>query len=351
MLEQLSQLPGWIYRLAWSCIAVLSSYLVGQLVNRTVCRRLSVWAAKTRWKWDGEAVDALQRGIPIWSVLFGLHVAVGLWQLPPQLFETVSRVLYVLAWLSATIIAANLTARLVVLYGSHFAGAVPVTSLTEHLAKIAVVILGALMILNGMGVSITPLLTALGVGGLAVALALQETLSNLFSGFYVAMARHIRVGDYIKLESGEEGYVDDIGWRATKIRMLPNNMVLVPNNKLGNAIITNYYLPSKELAVLVEVGVDYGSDLAHVERVTCEVAKDTMRTAPGGVPEFEPFIRYHTFADYSINFTVILRAKEFTDQYLVKHEFIKRLHVRYQQEGITIPFPIQTVRTVSADAD
>jgi small-conductance mechanosensitive channel len=106
---------------------------------------------------------------------------------------------------------------------------------------------------------------------------------------------------------------------------------------VAKIIVTNYHLPSRELAVLVEVGVDYSSDLTFIERVTSEVARDVMRTVPGGVLEFEPFIRYHTFGDFSINFTVILRAREFVDQYLIKHEFIKRLQARYQQEGITIP--------------
>ena len=125
--------------------------------------------------------------------------------------------------------------------------------------------------------------------------------------------------------------------------MLPNNVVLVPNAKLAQAIVTNYYLPDRELAVLVEVGVDYDSDLTQVERVTCEVAKDTLEHVPGGASDFDPFIRYHTFADSSINFTVILRGREFVDQYLIKHEFIKRLHARFDREGIVIPFPIRTV--------
>ena len=147
----------------------------------------------------------------------------------------------------------------------------------------------------------------------------------------------------MRLETGEEGYVIDITWRNTTIRALPNNIIIVPNSKLASAVIVNYYLPQREMAVLVQVGVSYDSDLEEVERVTVEVAKEVMREVEGGVPEFEPFIRYHTFADFSINFTVILRAREFVGQYLIKHEFIKRLHKRYQQEGIEIPFPIRTV--------
>lgn len=125
--------------------------------------------------------------------------------------------------------------------------------------------------------------------------------------------------------------------------MLANNLVVVPNAKLAQAIVVNHHLPSEDLAVLVEVGVDYGSDLRHVERVVEEVGREVMAEVPGGVPEFAPFIRYHTFADSSVNFTVILQAREYVDQYLIKHEFVMRLHARFDREGIVIPFPIRTL--------
>jgi small-conductance mechanosensitive channel len=104
--------------------------------------------------------------------------------------------------------------------------------------------------------------------------------------------------------------------------MLANNLVVVPNAKLAQAIVVNHHLPSSDLAVLVEVGVDYASDLRQVERVVMEVGRDVMAEVPGGGRDLEPFIRYHTFADSSVNFTVILRAKEFVDQYLITHEFV-----------------------------
>jgi small-conductance mechanosensitive channel len=93
------------------------------------------------------------------------------------------------------------------------------------------------------------------------------------------------------------------------------------------------------------VGVSYESDLEHVEQVTIDVCKETLREVAGGVPDFEPFIRYHTFNDFSIQFTVILRGQDFVSQYLIKHEFVKRLHKRYREEDIVIPFPIRTLHT------
>ena len=209
--------------------------------------------------------------------------------------------------------------------------------------RIIVISLGLLILLDSFGVSITPILASLGIGSLAVALALQPTLENFFSGIQIIIDKPVQLGHFIKLESGEEGYVEKLGWRSTWIRMLPNNVVVIPNKVLVNSRILNYYYPQTEMAVLVQVGVHYGSDLKKVERVTIEVGKEVMREVKGGVPEFEPFIRYHTFNSSSIDFTVILRAKEFVDNYLVKHEFIKKLQERYAKEGIVIPFPIRAI--------
>ncbi|MFA5059170.1 MAG: mechanosensitive ion channel family protein [Candidatus Omnitrophota bacterium] len=209
--------------------------------------------------------------------------------------------------------------------------------------RIATIGIGGLVLLDSFGVSITPIIASLGIGSLAVALALQPTLENFFAGIQIVIDKPIQVGQFVKLESGEEGYIHKIGWRSTWIRFLSNNMVILPNKMLTNSRIINYYYPGTDLAVLVEIGVHYQSDLNHVEKVTIDVAKNVMKEVPGGVVDFEPFIRFHTFGNSSINFTVILRAKEFVDQYLVKHEFVKQLKERYAQEGIVIPYPIYAV--------
>jgi small-conductance mechanosensitive channel len=175
--------------------------------------------------------------------------------------------------------------------------------------------------------------------------------ADFFARLFITLAGQIRVGDYVELDSGQEGYIVDFSWRSTRLRMLANNLIVVPNARLAQAIVVNHHLPSQDLAVLVPVGVDYGSDLRHVERVVVEVGREVMTEVPGGVPEFKPFIRYHRFGDSSVDFNVILRAKEFVDQHLIKHEFVKRLHARFDQEGIVIPFPIRTVAQRESTAD
>jgi small-conductance mechanosensitive channel len=213
----------------------------------------------------------------------------------------------------------------------------------EVLTKIVMVAVGAMLLLDNLGISLTPILTTLGIGSLAVAIGLQDTLGNFFAGLYLKVDRPVDIGHYVKLQSGEEGYVERIGWRSTRIRMLPNNMVVVPNNKLVQDNITNYHLPDRELIVPVPVGVAYNSDLEKVERVTGEVAAEVMQTVDGGVRGFTPVMRYQSFGQSSIDLIVALRAREFTDSVLIKHEFIKRLHARYAKEGITLPYPTRTV--------
>lgn len=321
----------------------LITAITGYILRKVLFGRLSQWAGKSSTQLDDIIIAVTKGPFIIWCLMLGIYFALEISKLPVELVHTAGKVLLVLGIISVTLVLANISARLIKLYSGSVEAALPVTSLTQNIARIVIFGIGILVILNSLGISITPILATLGIGGLAVALALQDTLSNLFAGFHITIARQVKIGDYVKLESGEEGYVIDINWRTTKIKMLPNNVVLVPNDKLTKAIITNYYLPDKEMAVLVNLGVHYDSDLKKVEKITCDVGREVMQEVSGGVPYFEPFIRYHTFGDFSINFTVILRAKEFVDQYLVKHEFIKRLHERYAKEGIIIPYPIRAI--------
>jgi small-conductance mechanosensitive channel len=335
--------PHWGSRLAWTLGTLAASWGLGHLVGILIAARVPRWLPARQQTLVTSIAQVLRRRLPWWSLLIGAWVAAAYWPLTAEGSLLIGRAVFGLGVLSVTLAAAAIAAQFIDLYGAVMAPALPISSLTRNIAWGLVLTIGLLVILNGLGLSITPMLTALGVGGLAVALALQEPLANFFAGVFLTLSGQIRLGDYVKLDSGQEGYVADFSWRSTRLRMLPNNLVVVPNSKLAQAIVTNHHLPSRDLAVLVEVGVDYASDLGHVERVVTEVGREVMVEVPGGVPDFDPFIRYHTFADSSVNFTVILRAAEFVDQYLVKHEFIKRLHARFTQEGIVIPFPIRTI--------
>ena len=246
--------------------------------------------------------------------------------------------------LSLTLMASRLAGNVIRFYGARVPGAMPVTTLTQNLAQLIVVILGSLVLLHQLGILITPILTAFGVGGLAVALALQDTLSNLFAGVYVSMAGQVRVGDYVKLGTGEEGYVADISWRSTTMRALANNLIIIPNAKLAQAVVTNYYLPERRLSLNIPVSVSYASDPEQVERVLVEEARNAASEVPGLLAEPAPFVRLIPgFGDSTLNFTLICQVAEFVDQFLVQHELRKRILRRFQKEGIEMPFPARTI--------
>jgi small-conductance mechanosensitive channel len=175
------------------------------------------------------------------------------------------------------------------------------------------------------------------------ALAMQDTLTNLFAGLSILMSRKVRPGEYVRLDTGEEGIVCDITWRHTTIRNPENNLVVVPNGKLASAIVTNTHQPDKEMGLFLPVTVAFGSDLAVVEKVTIEIAREVL-SAPGrAIPGFEPAIRYNAFTDLGVRFSVILRIKEYQELYAVRHDFYKRLHERYRREGIKLAVPPRAV--------
>ena len=207
----------------------------------------------------------------------------------------------------------------------------------------AIVVIGALVILEQVGVPVAPLLAGLGIGGIAVAFAAQNTLANLLAGLSIFIDGTVRVGDMVELDSGQRGFVEDVGWRTTKLRLFANNLLIIPNGKLAESIMTNYQMPNDEVAVYVRNGVSYDSDLQQVEQVTLEVANRLVRDTPGAATDFEPIMRYTAFADSNINYVVIMRAKDWPTSRLLQHRFIKAVKQRYDEVGIEISFPARNL--------
>jgi small-conductance mechanosensitive channel len=280
----------------------------------------------------------------IWSLIAGIYFATETLDLPDHSTRLIERTLLILIIVSLTLMASRLAGNLIRFYGTRMHGAMPVTTLTQNLAQLFIVLVGILILLHQLGVSITPILTAFGVGGLAVALALQDTLSNLFAGFYVSVAGQVRLGDYIKLNTGEEGFVTDISWRSTTVRALANNLIIIPNAKLAQANVTNYCLPERRMALGIRVSVSYSSDPEHVERVLLEEARNAAGSTAGLLAEPAPTVRLIPgFGDSTLDFTLTCWISEFVEQFAVQHELRKRILKRFQSEGIEMPFPTRTV--------
>jgi small-conductance mechanosensitive channel len=216
--------------------------------------------------------------------------------------------------------------------------------LVNKIIGIIVFVVAILMVLNYFKVNIGPIIATLGIGGLAIGLALQGTLSNFFAGLNILSDNPFHVGDFIEInQQNISGYVEDIGWRTTRLLTQANTFVIVPNSKLADSIVINLHRPQLEVATLVQCGVGYGSDLKRVESVTLDVAKYIQNSVPGGLKSFEPTLRYNVFGDSNINFTVVMRAEKFSDRPLLTHEFIKAIKERYDREGIEISFPVRKI--------
>ncbi|WP_309055507.1 mechanosensitive ion channel family protein, partial [Streptomyces sp.] len=323
-------------------IALAAGLLIAFLL-RALLRWLAGHADRTRWSGDDVIVAALLTVAPWAAVSGGVAGAAAALPLSRTVQDTVNQVLTVLLIFVVTISAARVIAGLVRTVTTSRSGVAGSATIFVNITRVLVLAIGFLVVLQTLGISIAPLLTALGVGGLAVALALQDTLANLFAGVHILASKTVQPGDYIRLSSGEEGYVEDINWRQTTVRDLSNNLVVIPNGQLAKTNMTNFMRPEQRLTITVQVGVAYDSDLERVEQVTAEVVTEVMTEITGAVPDHEPAVRFHTFGDSRIGFTVVLGVGEFSDQYRIKHEFIKRLHRRYRDEGIRIPSPARTV--------
>ncbi|MDO9556539.1 MAG: mechanosensitive ion channel family protein [Coriobacteriia bacterium] len=325
---------------------IVAGLVIGWLLEKIVSGRLR--AAAKRQSWGGWNVVACGLGhMPIWWLgIAGGGIALDVLKWSGQVESYLGKTIIVLAGITVTVVAMRIATGFVRMYAEAADGAAASSTIFVNLTRIAVVMLGALLILNALNISITPILTALGVGGLAVALALQDTLGNLFAGIQIVEGKQIRPGDYIELASGQAGYVEDITWRYTTVRKLSNNLVVVPNSTLATMIVTNYQLPAEEMSVLIDVGVAYGTDLELAERIAKEVAAETVAELSPNIVGYEPFARFHTFGDSAIEMTVGLRTGEFTDQWELRHHFIKRLKKRFDEAGIEIPFPQRVVHQV-----
>lgn len=326
---------------------VIGASLIGYVVQTVLIKKLEKLFAKTETDLDDLVLAAIRRHLPIWFFLAGLAVASRFAPVDQKHVHLAERGAIVGFWISLTFASANLGSAFLSRFANKDDSGVTGASLTRNILRGVIISFGALLILQNVGVEITPLITALGVGSFAIALGLQPTLADLFAGIHITLTRHVRVQDVVLLENGVKGRVLDVGWRAVRILDGNDNVVVVPNGKLAGMVVTNTHFPDTTLITTVECSVGYNCDLAKVEKVALEVARDVLQSVAGGVAKHTPLVRFHTFGDNAVLFRVILRAEKFGDQGILVHEFMKRLKARFEAENIDIPFPQRVVRIIN----
>jgi small-conductance mechanosensitive channel len=327
----------WLFALAW----FVGGVVAGWLIDRLVLARISAARGVARSYWLELFITSLRAGVVLWCAIGGIYIALHTSILSASVKQLLDQVLLIMWLASLTFVAARMAAGGVTYYGRSGKSLLS-ASLFASVAQWTVVILGSLVILSSLGIRITPILTALGVGGLAVALALKDTLANLFSGIQIVASNQIRPGDYIRIDDDLQGFVEDINWRNTTIREIRNNLIVIPNEKLAQSSFKNFALPVLELTVSVEIGVEYGSDLDLVERETLAAAAD-VSAALEITSDTPPVVRFSGFGASSIDLQLFMRVPQYLDQFAARSALIRTIYARYNKAGIRFPFPTRTV--------
>jgi len=325
-------------------LILISSIIFAQIFNFTLKKYVKRITKKTKSDIDDIILSIITKPLYILITVIGIYLALKSLSMSNPYSSWIDGTFFIIIVLIVSLLVSKVVSTLTSRWLNVQKRFEKTPKLINKIITVVIYLIAFLMILSYFKIEITPLIATLGIGGLAVGLALQNTLSNFFAGLYMVADKPINLGDFVELpDANISGYVEDIGWRSTRIKTLPNTIVIVPNSKLAESIIVNDSLPEQEMAVLVQCGVAYSSDLEKVEKVTIDVARKIQKTVPGAVKIFEPFIRYHTFGDSNINFTIILRVEKFVDKYLVTHEFIKALKQRYDKEDIEISWPVRKI--------
>ncbi|HJO21355.1 MAG TPA: mechanosensitive ion channel family protein [Candidatus Marinimicrobia bacterium] len=322
-------------------ITIALGILLGIIFKRFLISRLKSLSRKNEWKSDDVIIDAIDSVIVLWFFLAFTSMAIGNADIPgPE--QLIQKIISAFLIISISFTASKIVLGLLDVWSKNNSS-LPSTGIFKGLINVSVFSLGFLFILQSFGISITPLITALGVGGLAVSLALKDTLSDLFGGINILLSKTMQEGDYVELDNGYQGYVKNIGWRYTTIQERANNVISIPNSVLSGSISKNYTSMDAAFRVPIQVGVSYDSNLDHVERVALEVAGNIYDELDCVSKDYKPTIRFREFAGSSINFFIYFQGKKFGDHNVILNAFIKKLHKRFQEENIEIPYPIRTV--------
>ena len=322
---------------------ILMGILVAWVFNGIIFLKLKRLTDKTKWAGDDVVLKISKKYITLWLVLVGISLAMATKVFPDSITEATNKIILVIFVLSIAIATANLVGSMLSSYTRRYDNQVFNLGILMMIIRGIIIGIAVLILMQTFGMAITPLLGALGVGSLAAGFALKDTLANFFAGIQMLMSKQIQVGNFVRISSGLEGTITDITLRNTTLIDRSNNTIVVPNSELAIATILNYSIPTANLRVKVDCGVAYDSDLELVEQIALSTARDVLQMVRGAVHDFEPNLRFHTFNDSSIDFTVIMRAVDFPSQHVVRSEYIKLLKKRFEENGIVIPFPIRTI--------
>jgi len=339
-------IPGQYSDVLLALIILIVSVVTAKLFYIIIVKHIPDMLRRRKSTFDEKILESVERPVYAAIILLGLFFSLSSLTLLEKYHGEIADIFKALWIVWGTLVAATVVNVFFRIRMEKNKDDVFEKTIIQNLNKIinsVIYVLGLLLVLTAFHVEVTPLIASLGIGGLAVALALQSTLSNYLAGLYITSDRSVVLGDILQLDNGLQGHVEKIGWRSTQIRTFTNDLVILPNSKLADMALTNYNQPEAETGVKIACGVGYDSDLKRVEEVSLDEARKVLERLPGGKLEPAPFMRFKKFGDSNIDFEVTLHVKSFPAKELVVHEYIKALHERYKKEGIDIAYPSRSI--------
>lgn len=320
-----------------SLAIILGSFLVYLIVRYVVIRVLSLAAGKTKTKLDDILIKQLKVPSLLWGLIVALHFGLEFSEIQPKYQKVLVKLIYSTLIISLTIFFANLAVSLLRYLFEMKKLPTTGTTLTFVIIQSVVYITGILLLLSYLGIPIAPLITTLGIGGLAIGLALKDTLANIFSGLYILMEKRIEIGDFIEIDEKKRGYITDINWRTTTIKTLSNDTIIIPNEKLAQSVVINYAKPVDYVRTSIEIPVSYDTDTDKFESVVMEEVRSFVNQDRSVLANPEPVLRLEPgFSANSLIYTLFFFSPDYTSTFYAKSELRKRILKRLKREGIEI---------------
>lgn len=324
----------WAVGFLWLVVAAIVGALVGLAIDGFAVRRLRATAGYRGWHLR-HAFAASLHGMPeIWGALLGVAIVRRYFYRLAAWEPWISRFWTVVLVLSATVFAVRLASTSIRSYISSDDSKGPSGTIFINITRVAIWAVGLTIVLGAFGIEIGPLVATLGVGGIAISLGLQDTLANLFNGLQITLTKQIACGQFVRLQSGEEGEIVDVNWRDTRLRTSSEDIVIVPNSVIGRSVMTNYSRGQEQHTASVPFTVVARADLDRVVSLAREVATEVQRTSSEADPEFQPSCRVTAVAPDAVTCSASLRVISYRKRGVVSDEFLRALHKRLTAEGI-----------------
>ena len=324
-----------------SLIILFLFVILAKLVLFIFSKYLEKFAAKTETEFDDLIFAKTKRPVFYLILAYGLKLSL----LNLEIDGVVSNLIATIMAIMFVIILDRIVEITVEVWGKTFAKKTKtkidniLIPMIHKTIKVIFVIIAFIWILDIWNINITPYLAGVGISGMVLGLALQDSLKNVFGGISLILDKTFRVGDKIKIESGNLGEVYDIGLRSTKIRTYDNEIIMVPNGHLANSRIQNYTRPTAKIRVGVNIGVEYGNNIKHVQKIVVK----TIKSMKDVLDDPAPAAHFFEMGDFSLKFKAYFWVDSWKNAYTKKLEATEKIYDALNKSKIGIPFPTRTI--------